>query len=174
MQNLKGNWLVLSKMRSGIWRILTWALENDKNLHFNGLLLNKVHDLWAKKNYMGVLLDGTEYWCNIWKKTSLCFQKWHEEFDEFWPEHQKISKICTFLGFLWIKYIFNLWIKKIIGEFCCIPLNIHATFEGKLTRAFKNYLRNLMNFDRTTRKSQICTLTGFFWLKYMIFELKKV
>ena len=64
MQNLKENWLVLSKMRWGIWRILTRALENLKNLHFNGLLLNKVYDLWAKKSIgefylMALINDAT-------------------------------------------------------------------------------------------------------------------
>ena len=32
----------------GIWRILNQALENLKNLHFNGLPLTKVY-VWAKK-----------------------------------------------------------------------------------------------------------------------------
>ena len=50
IQNLKRNWLVSSKLTWGIWRILTRALENLKNLHFNGLLLNKVYNVWAKKS----------------------------------------------------------------------------------------------------------------------------
>ena len=49
IQNLKRNWLVSSKLTWEIWRILTWALENLKNLHFNGLLLTKVYNVWAKK-----------------------------------------------------------------------------------------------------------------------------
>ena len=32
MQKLKRNWLVSSKLIWGIWRILTWALENLKKL----------------------------------------------------------------------------------------------------------------------------------------------
>ena len=32
---------------------------------------------------------------------------------------------------------------KSIGEFCLMALNIDATFEGKLTCAFKNDMRNL-------------------------------
>ena len=32
-------------------------------------------------------------------------QNWHEEFDEFWPEHSTISKICTLIGCFWAKYI---------------------------------------------------------------------
>ena len=31
-----------------------------------------------------------------------------------------------------------------------MALNIDATFEGKLTRAFKNDMRNLANFDQNT------------------------
>ena len=32
-------------------------------------------------------------------------QNWFEEFDEFWSEHLKISKICALMGCLWPKYI---------------------------------------------------------------------
>ena len=48
-QNLKMNWLVCSKLTWGIWQIFTWALENLKKLHYNGLLLTKVFNVWAKK-----------------------------------------------------------------------------------------------------------------------------
>ena len=55
-------------------KILTQALKNLKNLYFNGLLLNRVY-VWATKKYRGVMFDGTEYWCNIWRKTDLFFLK---------------------------------------------------------------------------------------------------
>ena len=29
------------------------------------------------------MFDGTEDWCKRWRKTDLCFQKWHEEFGKF-------------------------------------------------------------------------------------------
>ena len=35
-----------------------------------------------------------------------------------------------------------------------MALNIDATFEGKLTGALKNDMRNLKNFDLSTGKSQ--------------------
>ena len=60
IQNLKRNWRVSSKLTWGIWLILTRALENPKNLHFNRLLLTKVCNAWAKKKYRGVIFDGTE------------------------------------------------------------------------------------------------------------------
>ena len=57
--------------------------QNLKSLHFNGLLLTKVYNVWAKKKYKGVMFDCTEDWCKIWRKTDLYFLKWHEEFGKF-------------------------------------------------------------------------------------------
>ena len=52
-----------SKINMRNWRIFTRALENLKNLHFNGLLLNKVYNVWAKKSIeelclMAVIIDA--------------------------------------------------------------------------------------------------------------------
>ena len=46
-------------------------------------------------------------WCKIWRGIDLSFQNWHEEFDEFWPEHSKTSKVCTLMGCFWPKYIMS-------------------------------------------------------------------
>ena len=72
------------KIDTTICWIMTRALENLKILHFNGLLSTKAYNVWAKKiqkHY--VMFDDTEDWCKICRKTDLCFQKWHEEFDIF-------------------------------------------------------------------------------------------
>ena len=53
------------------------TMENDVKL----APLTKVY-VWAKKS-TEKLYDGTEDWCKIWRKTDLCFEKWHEEFDKF-------------------------------------------------------------------------------------------
>ena len=59
-----------------------------------------------------------------------------------------------------------LQLKKSIGEFCLMALNIDATFEGKLTYAFKNDMRNLANFHRSMfEKLKIGTLMGSFYPK---------
>ena len=47
--NLKRNWFVSSKLTLGIWQMLTVVLENPKNFPFNGLLLTRVYNVWAKK-----------------------------------------------------------------------------------------------------------------------------
>ena len=80
IQSLKRNWLVSSKLTWEIWGILIRAHENLKNLLFNGLLLTKVYNVWAKKKYRGVIFDGTEDGCKIWRNTDLYFLTWHAEF----------------------------------------------------------------------------------------------
>ena len=49
MQNLKRNWFTSSKSALEIWWFSTRSLENLRNLHFYGLLLNKVYNVWTKK-----------------------------------------------------------------------------------------------------------------------------
>ena len=93
-----------SKFTWGIWRILTRALESLKNVLFNGILLKKVYNIWAK-NCRGVMFHNTEEWCKIWREIDLSFQNSYEKLDEFRPELSKISKICTLMDSFWTKYI---------------------------------------------------------------------
>ena len=54
-----------------------------------------------------------------------------------------------------------------------MALNIDATSERKLTRAFKNDMRNLANFHQSMFKSlKIGTLMGSFYPKQKMYELK--
>ena len=54
-----------------------------------------------------------------------------------------------------------------------MALNIDATFEGKLTCAFKNDMRNLANFHQSMFGSlKIGTLMGSFYSKQKMHELK--
>ena len=53
--------------------------------------------------------------------------------------------------------------KKSMGQFCLMVLNIDATFEGELTCAFKNDMRNLTNFHQILFGTvKIGTLMGSF------------
>ena len=65
---------------------------------------------------MGVMFAGTEYWCNIWRKTDLCFQKWPEEFSKFSPDHVRKSKNWDFDGVLLYK-VENIWAENLQGSF---------------------------------------------------------
>ena len=43
---------------------------------------------------------------------------------------------------------------KFTEELCVMTMNNNAKFEGKLTFHFKTDMRNLTNFDSSTRKSK--------------------
>ena len=96
-QDLRRNWLVSSKLTWGIWQILTQTLENFKNLHFNELLLTKAYNVWVKKKYRGVMFDGTEYWCKIWRKSDLCFKNNMSNLTNFHHSTFKSLKIGTLM-----------------------------------------------------------------------------
>ena len=55
--------------------------------------------------YRGVMYHGNEEWWKIWRGIELSVQNWQEEFDEFWPEHSKFSKICTLMGSQSVEYL---------------------------------------------------------------------
>ena len=102
--------LCFQKLTWGIRQIFTRALESLQigTLIACFYLKLKMYEL---KIYRGVICHENEEWCKNWRGTDLSVQNWHEEFDEFWPEHSKISKICTLMGFFWTKYMFEL--KKV-------------------------------------------------------------
>ena len=156
---------------------LTCDLENDmrslanfhqntwkcQNWFFHGILLSKVENAWAS-TYRGVMCNDTEEWWKIWRGIDLLFQNWHKEFDEFWFENLKVSKIYTLTRCFWPKYI--MFELKSTQEVCLIVLNIDAKFEGKLTRAFKNDMRNLANCQQSMFESlNTGTFIGYFYTK---------
>ena len=108
------------------------------------------------KKYRGVMFGSTEYWCNIWKKTDLCFQNdvrnlanFHQSMFgslkmELWWDPFIQSRICISLRFT--------------GEFCVMTMKNHTKFEEELTCQFKIDRRNLTNFDPSTQKFQKFTL----------------
>ena len=53
-----------------------------------------------------------------------------------------------------------------------IALKIDIKFEGKLTHASKNDMKNLGNFPRAFESLKIRTLLAYFCLKLKMYELK--
>ena len=112
-----------------IWRGIDLSFQNwhGKFDEFwpKHLKVSKIFTLmcsfWAKyillelKKYRGVIFHDTEEWYKIWRGIDLSFQNWHEEFDKFWPEHSKVSKMFNLLGYFWAKYIL-LGLKKYRGS----------------------------------------------------------
>ena len=67
--------------------------------------------MYELKIYRGAICHDNEEWYKIWRGLDLSVQNWNEEFDEFWPEHLKISKTCTLKGCFWPKHMSEL--KKV-------------------------------------------------------------
>ena len=51
------------------------------------------------KKYTEAIFHETEEGYKIWGEIDSPFQNWHNEFDKFWPEGSKVSKISTLMGF---------------------------------------------------------------------------
>ena len=108
--------------------------------------------MFELRKYRGAMFDGTQDWYKVRRKTDLCFQKWHEEFGKFSPEQLKVSKHGLLLDpFIQSRKCMSV---KFTGELCVMTMRDDAKFEEDLTCQFKIDMRNLTNFDRSTRKSQ--------------------
>ena len=133
---------------------------------------------WAKyilfelKKYRGVIFHETEEGYKIWRGIDLSFQDWHKEFDKFWSQHSKVSKIFTLMGSFWARYVF-LKLRKYRRVI------FHETKKGyKIWRgidlSFQDWHKQFDKFWLEHLKvSKIFTLIGSFWAKYILLELKK-
>ena len=117
-----------------------------------------IGSLWPKyillelQKYRGVIFHGTEELCKCWRKTDVRFEKRLEKFGKFSPEHLKVSK----LGLWWDPIVQSrkCMTLKFTEELCVMAMKNNAKFEEELTFHFKTDMRNLTNFDSSTRKSK--------------------
>ena len=87
--------------------------------------------------YRGVIFHDTEELMQILKKkTDLWFEKWHEKFGKFSPEHLKLSK----LGLWWDPFVQKRkrMSLKFAEELYVMAMKNDAKFEEKLTCHFKS------------------------------------
>ena len=73
--------------------------------------------MYELKIFRGAICHDNEKRCKIWTGIDLSVSNWHEKFDKFWPEHSKISKICTVTGCFWPKCIM-FQLKKVWRDMC--------------------------------------------------------
>ena len=118
---------------------------------FNWLLVIEVYFVWATKVQRSYFHD-TEELCKFWRKTDQCFDKRNEKFGKFSPELLKVSKLELWWGpFVQSRKGMTL---KFTEELCVMTMKNNAKFEEELTFHFKTDMRNLTNFDSSTRKSK--------------------
>ena len=167
IQNLKKNWLVVWKITSGIWQSFIRTLENLKIGIFMGSFCpkEKMHEL---QTYRGFISNDTKEWWKIWRGIDLSFQSWHKEFDEFWLENSKVSKLYTLMCCFWPKYIIS-ELKRSTKELYFMTPECDAKFEERLTCGLENEMRNLANFHQSTQNSQNW---GFHWI--LLYKVENV
>ena len=153
-KNWRGTDYVSSKLTWGIWRILTQALENLKNLLFNGLLLTKVH-VWGKKSIEELCLMTLNIDAKFEGKMTCAFKNDMSNVANFHQSMFGTLKIELWRGpFIQRGECMGL---KFTGKFCVMTKKNVAKFEEELTCQFKIDMRNLTNltnFGLSTQKSQ--------------------
>ena len=152
IQNFKRNWLVSSKLTGGIWQILIRAPKNLKHLHFNGLLLNKVYNVWAKKSIGEFCLMALNIDATFEGKLTCAFKSDLKNLANF---HQSMFESLK-IGTWWDPFIQSkkCMTSKFTGELCVMTMKNDTKFQEELTCQFKTDRRNLTNFDQSTQKSQ--------------------
>ena len=95
-QSLKKNLLGLPKLTWGIWRFFTRALSLKIGTLMTSFCLKL--EMCMLKIYRGVMCHDNGKWCKTWRGIDFSVQNWQKEFDKLWPEHSKISNICTLMG----------------------------------------------------------------------------
>ena len=116
--------------------------------------------LWVKyiflelKKYRGVIFHKTEEGYKVWRGFDLLFQVWHKDLTNF-DLSSKSLKIFYFNGILSTK-VYIAWAKKSAEELSFKKLKKDTKYGEESTCPLKIGIRNLTNFDPSTRKSKKC------------------
>ena len=160
-------------MTWGIWQIFTRALESLKIGILMGSFIPELKK-YEFKIHRRVICDDNEEWGKIWRGLDLSFQSWHEQFDELWSEHFKVSKIIILICSFRTKYVLFELKKKYRGVIFHEPKEGYKSWRG-IDLSFQNRHKEFDIFwTEHSKVSKIFTLMSSFWAKYILFELKKV
>ena len=151
-----------------------------KNLHFNGLLLTKLYNVWAKKVQRSYVWLHSRLIQSL-KENWLLFPKLSKSIEELClmalyidakfegkmtcAFRNDVRNLANFHQSMFGSLKMELWWDPFIqsrkcislrftGEFCVMTMKNHTKFEEELTCQFKIDMRNLTNFDLSTQKSQ--------------------
>ena len=133
----------------------TW---NCQNWYFHGTILSKVENAWAT-----ILQRSYKQWhwrmMKNLKRKWLVVSNWHKEFDEFWLENLKVSKIYFLMGCFWPKCII-IQLKKVLRSYVSLHLRLIQSLKENWLVLPKIDMRNLANFHQSTWKSPNWDLDG--------------
>ena len=170
IRNLKKNQFAVANLTRIRW-ILTWALKILKISTLIGSFFPKCVTFDLKKSRW-VIFHDTKEWCKIWRKTDLWFGEWLEEYGKFSPEHLKNHKIGTLVGSFYPKQKMH-ELKIYRGIMCHDNEKWFKIWRG-IDLLFQNWPEEFDKlWPKHSKVSNVCTLMGAFWSKYIMFELKK-
>ena len=129
---------------------LTQTLESLKNLHFNGLLVTTVYNVWAKtiqRSYLSwhrrVMQSLKKNWLVVWKMKGEIWQIFTRALESV--------RIGTLMGsFVQSRKCMSV---KFTEELCVMTMKNDTKTEEEMTCRFKIDMRNFTNFDLSTQKS---------------------
>ena len=128
MQKVKRNCLKSSKLSWEFDKFWPELSRISKICTFMGCFWPKYIKFWVKK-YRGFMFDGTEYWCKIWRKNDLCFQKWYGMTYFSWKTKHRI--------FLFLFFYYALLFLKFISQFCIFQWSVRRNVFDKLLGLFQ-------------------------------------
>ena len=170
MQNFKKNWLVSSKLTWEIWRVLTRVL---KNLPYNGLLLNKVYNVWANKSIWELCLLALNIDATFEGKLTCAFKNDLRNLANFHQTMFGSLKIGTLMGSFYTKQ--KIYELKIYRGVLCHDSEEWCKIWRGIDLSLQNWHEEFYKFwPKHSKISKNWTLIGCFWPKYIMLELKKV
>ena len=110
------------------------STRKSQKVSLKWALLSKVYIVELKK-YRAVIFHETEEGYKVWRGIYLSFQNWHKEFDKFWPENSKVSK----LELWWDLFVRSRKYMSLIftGELCVMTVKNDTKIEEELSCHFK-------------------------------------
>ena len=145
------------------------ALENLKNLHYNGLLLKKVYSAWAKISVGEFCLMALNTDATFEGKLTCGSKSYMSNLANFYQS----LKIGTLMGSFYPK--FKIYELKIYRRNLCHDNEEWSKIWREIDLPFQNWHEKFDKFWLEYLKiPQNCTLIGCFWPKYITLGLKRV
>ena len=145
---LKDKWLVVSKMKWGIWWISPEHLQILKFAIWE-TFPSKVYDV-ELKHYRGVMCHDTEGWYIKKKQLTGGLKNDIRNLVNFHGNSRKSENL--YLHELLLPIVYKVSAKK--AQKCYLSWHCDPNFEEKLTFCLKNDMRNLVNFNADSGKSE--------------------
>ena len=128
--------------------------------------------MFQLKKYIGVVFNGTQDWYKDWRKTDSCFQKLTWKIWQIFTRALESLQIGTLMRSFYPKQ--KIYELKIYKRVLCHENEEWYKIWREIDLSVQNWHEQFDKFWLEHSKiSQICTLIGCFWSKYIMFELKR-